>query len=87
MLGEILLILWRLHQPFPFRYSLKLVAVSEVVQDFINLLLACFLLPRRAAPELWGLAVQLGWRLGPSFAVLLNLGGKIFGIGFHCAIF
>ena len=64
--------------------SLKLIAVLRF-QNFVNLLFVCFLLPRKAHGTVGTCCVA--WRLGASCAVLLNLGGKIFGIGFHCAIF
>ena len=63
--------------------SLKLIAVLRF-QNFVNLLV-CFLLPRRARGTVGTCCVA--WWLGSSYGVLLNLGGKIFGIGFHCAIF
>lgn len=64
--------------------SLKLIAVLRF-QNFVNLLFVCFLLPRKAHGTVGTCCVA--WRLGASCALLLNLGGKIFAIGFHCAIF
>lgn len=86
VLGKILLILQRLSSAVSLLLFSKLVAVSEIVQDFIYLLFPCFLLPRRV--ELGAMrtccAVQT---LGASFALSLDLGEEYFGIGFHCAIF
>ena len=87
MLGKILTSLWKLLSAASLLLPLKLVAVSENLQDCFDLLLPCFLLPRRVglgAARTWG-AVQ---RLDSSSVLLLDFRGKDnFIITFHCAIF
>lgn len=77
VLGRILFSLWKLPSAVSLLFLSKLVALSEIVQDFIYLLLPCFLLPRRVE-----LGAMRTWRVeqrrGSPFAQLLDFGEKLF---------